>query len=514
MDSFIAAKCFTDTKRNTALMKNQVGLTSPSRGTQMTSVTASRRDYYPIRAFLIGLFSTLFIILARGDLNAKTVTRNGPPNILLIMADDLGWMDLHCQNNPKLRTPNLDRLASEGVRFTDAYAAAPVCSPTRAALITGLSPARLKITQHGPDGKSFWPENRVIQPPPSSNELNPERLTLAKRLKTIGYATGFFGKWHLGNAPAFWPLKHGFDVNAGGCGFGGPPTYFDPYRIPTLPPRKSGEYLTDRLADEAIAYIHAQHQNPMLICLWTYNPHYPFEAPEELIEGFVGKEGDGLKNPIYGAQLEATDRAIGRVLKALDERELTNNTLVIFTSDNGGWSGATDNRPLRNGKGYLYEGGLRVPLIIRWPGRTKPGTVQHEPVISMDLTATILEATQGEAWNKKSSQTAGLSIDSLDGVSLLPLLDGGGIIREQLFFHYPHFAFHRANRPGSAVREGKHKLILNYDDNSVELYNLETDLGETKNLASSDPERTRKMQDDLNQWLDSVGADRPTRVSK
>lgn len=317
---------------------------------------------------------------------ASAATR---PHILLIVTDDMGWMDLHCQGNPVLRTPHIDRLAEQGTRFTHAYAAAPVCSPTRAAaLITGLAPARLQITQHGADGKQFW------------------------------------------------PTEQGFDINVGGCGLGGPPTYFDPYRIPALTPRRIGEYLTDRLADETITFLRREREQPMFVCLWTYNPHYPFEAPEELTKHYQGKQGPGLKNPIYGGQIEATDRAIGRVLQELEALEITEETLVIFTSDNGGWSGATDNRPLRQGKGYLYEGGLRVPLIIRWPSVTKAGVVDETPVVSMDLTATILDAAdvalpQGER---------------LDGESLRPLFHNGSLDRDALFFHYPHFAFHKANR--------------------------------------------------------------------
>ncbi|MFK7911342.1 MAG: sulfatase-like hydrolase/transferase, partial [Akkermansiaceae bacterium] len=284
------------------------------------------------------------------------------PHILLIMTDDMGWKDLHCQGNDVLRTPEIDKFAKSGVRFTNAYAASPVCSPTRAALITGLAPARLHITQHGKDTKAFWPKDRTVQPPPSDNTLPHKYDTLAEHLKAAGYATGFFGKWHLGNE-THYPDKHGFDVNVGGCNKGGPPTYFDPYRIPTLENRKKGEYLSDRLADETTSWMTQQGDKPMFICLWTYNPHWPFEAPEELTEYYKGKEGPGLVNPIYGGQIEATDRAIGRVLNELKKRNMVENTLVIFTSDNGGWSGATDNRPLRKGKGHLYEGGIRVPLI-------------------------------------------------------------------------------------------------------------------------------------------------------
>lgn len=423
------------------------------------------------------------------------------PHILLIVTDDMGWKDLHCQGNPVLETPHLDALAKQGVRFTAAYAAAPVCSPTRAALITGLAPARLHITQHGTDRKQFWPEDRLVQPPPSSNELPHETQTLAERLKAAGYSAGFFGKWHLGDDKKFWPTAHGFDVNLGGCGFGGPPTYFDPYRIPSLPPRKDGEYLTDRLADEAIEFMRREKDRPMFVCLWTYNPHYPFEAPDELVEHYQGQEGPGLKNAIYGGQIEAIDRAVGRVLKELNQLGIAGRTLVIFTSDNGGWSGATDNRPLREGKGYLFEGGLRVPLLVRWPGVTEAGTTDDTPVISMDLTATILDA-------------AGVSLspdESLDGQTLRPLFTGERFQREALFFHYPHFAFHKDNRPGSAVRRGKHKLILRYDDDSIELYDLEQDPGEETNLAESKPAVAAKLKDRLTDWLDETNAGIPVK---
>ena len=426
------------------------------------------------------------------------------PHVFLIMADDLGWMDLHCQGNAKLRTPHIDALAKQGVRFTNAYAAAPVCSPTRAALITGLAPARLHITQHGADGRQFWPDDRVIQPPSTQHELSHETRTLAERLKAAGYATGFFGKWHLGGKEKFWPTEHGFELNLGGCGLGGPPTYFDPYRIPTLPPRREKEYLTDRLADEVVSFMQREKDKPMFVCLWTYNPHFPFEAPEELIAHYQGQKGPGLKNPVYGGQIEATDRAIGRVLQEIDRLGISDQSLVIFTSDNGGWSGATDNRPLRAGKGYLYEGGLRVPLIIRWPGVTEAGKVSATPVISMDLTATILDA-------------CGITLpkaEKLDGETLRPLLTSGSLERDALYFHYPHFAFHKANRPGSAIRSGKYKLILNYDEDSVELFDLEKDLGESHNLAEKLPELAAKMKMELQSWLTETKAGLPVKRKK
>jgi arylsulfatase A len=439
-----------------------------------------------------------------------------PMNIVLLMTDDMGWRDLRCQGNDRLTTPALDGLARQGVRFTDAYSASPVCSPTRGAIITGQAPARLRITQHGKDGPAFWPKDRPVQPPAAEHVLPLETITLADRLKAAGYATGFFGKWHLSGdgdpkdpaagGPAFWPEHQGFDVNVGGCGLGGPPTYFDPYRIPAIRPRKQGEYLTDRLAAETVSFMTAHRDEPMFVCLWTYNPHYPFEAPEELVARYRGKEGPGLKNPVYGAQIEATDRAIGTVLEAIDRLGLAARTLVLFTSDNGGWEGATDNRPLRSGKGDLYEGGIRVPLIIRWPEvvaparPVAPGAVDHTPVVSMDLAATILDAAHVPLGPG----------ESLDGTSLRPLLEGNRPDRAPLFFHYPHYAWHRTNRPGGAIRSGRYKLIRRYDDASVEMYDLVDDVGETRNLAAEKPELAAKLDQQLGRWLQETGALMPT----
>jgi arylsulfatase A len=250
------------------------------------------------------------------------------------------------------------------------------------------------------------------------------------------------------------------------------------------------------------------HKKPMFICLWTYNVHYPFEAPEDLIAKYKGKEGPGLKNAIYAAQVEATDRAVGKVLDELDRLGIAENTLVIFTSDNGGWDGATDNRPLRSGKGDLYEGGLRVPLIVRWPGVVAPGkpvtpdTTNDTPVTSTDLSATILDAADVKLGRN----------ETLDGVSLRPLLQGKKLDRESLFFHYPHYAWHKGNRPGGAVRSGQYKLIRRYDDNSLELFDLANDIGEKQNLAETKPELAAKLDEQLGRWLKETGAQMPSPV--
>lgn len=447
-----------------------------------------------------------------------SAARAAPPHVVLILVDDLGWKDLRCQGNEQLNTPRLDALATQGIRFTNAYAAAPVCSPSRGALITGLAPARLHITQHGKDGPSFWPKERKLQPPTAEHVLPLKTITVAERLKEAGYATGFFGKWHLSGdqdpkdptagGPAFWPEHQGFDVNVGGCGLGGPPTYFDPYRIPAIKPRKKGEYLTDRLADEAVTFLQGNRKKPMFVCLWTYNVHYPFEAPEEMVAKYKGKEGKGLKNATNAAQIEATDRAVGKVLDEIDRLGIADNTLVIFTSDNGGWDGATDNRPLRSAKGDLYEGGLRVPLIVRWPGviakgkAVAPDSTNDTIVIGTDLPATILDAADVPLGRD----------EKLDGVSLRPLLQGKKLDREAVFFHYPHYAWHKGNRPGGAVRSGAYKLIRRYDDSSLELFDLATDAGEEKNLADTKPELASQLDGQLGRWLKDTGAQMPTPV--
>ena len=433
-----------------------------------------------------------------------------PPNVLLIMADDLGWMDLGCQGNERIETPNLDRLATQGMRFTDAYSAAPVCSPTRASILTGQSPARLNITNHIPDRPSFWPDDARWLPPETLDHLPLEHVTLAERLRAAGYATAFLGKWHLSGPSAprdeglgqaqFAPEHQGFDLNVGGCDYGGPPTFFDPYRVHNLPSRDPGEYLPDRLADEAIAFLREHRDGPFLLCLWNYAVHWPMEAPAELIEKYRGREGPGLNEARYGAMVEALDAALGRVFAALDDLDLARRTLVIFISDNGPYLGVADAGPLRAGKGYLYEGGIRVPLIVRWPGQVEAGTTCDTPVVSTDLFPTLLEA-------------AGVEVQDdvpLDGVSLLPLLRGtGGLEREALFFHYPNYAWHRSNRLGGAVRAGRYKLIERYDDGSLELYDLEENLGETRNLAGRMPQKASELRDRLKAWRAASGARMP-----
>jgi arylsulfatase A-like enzyme len=434
------------------------------------------------------------------------------PNVVLILADDLGWRDLHVQGNAKLETPVLDQLARDGMRFTSAYAASPVCTPTRAALMTGLAPARLSITNHAPgNGPGFvHPTRRMIEAE-NLTYLPLERTTLAERLKGAGYRTGFFGKWHLSacreveglRETDLRPEHQGFERNLGGFDRGGPASYFAPYRNPTLVAKRPDEYLEDRLAAEAIDFVDAAGEEPFFLCWWTYSVHYPLEAPAELIAKYEARRGEELAEPIYAAMIEGLDRAIGHLIAALDARGLRENTLFVFTSDNGSYNG--DNKPLRGAKGHLYEGGIRVPQIVRWPSVVRAGSLCSEPVTTTDLHETILEA-------------CGVSTEAervRDGRSLLPLLRGeDGFAREALYFHYPNYAFHKQNRLGSAIRRGPHKLLRFYDDGALELYDLESDPSETKNLAEIEPELCAALERELQRWLAETGAKLPRRAAR
>ncbi len=432
------------------------------------------------------------------------------PNIVVIMADDLGWMDLHCYGNPHLDTPHLDRLAREGMRFTDGYAASPVCSPTRAAMLTGKSPARLHLTNHAPGHEDgFAPQGSDLREAATVRRLDLEQRTIAEHLKAAGYVTAHIGKWHLsyvskredptGRMEAgLRPEHQGFDVNVGGFFRGGPASYFSPYRNPALSDGEEGEYLPDRLADEAIEFVRQHRDEPFFLNWWPYSVHYPMQAPEALVEKYAAR--GGMRKPTYAAMIEGMDRSIGRFLDALEREGLAEKTLVVFTSDNGSFN--SDNRPLRGCKGMLHEGGIRVPWIVRWPGFVAPGSTDATPIISMDCFPTLLEV-------------AGIEPEGdavLDGISLVPLLtQSGSLAREALYFHYPNYAFHKRNRLASAVRSGRYKLIRRYDDESLELYDLASDPGETENLADRLPEVAQGLKGKLDHWLGSSGAKLPTR---
>ncbi len=434
------------------------------------------------------------------------------PNIILIMADDLGWKDLNCYGNSNLDTPVIDQLAADGMRFTDAYSASPVCSPTRAAILTGLAPARLKITNHAPGHPpGFTLPGTNLKSAEWTRHLALEHVTIAERLKAVGYATAFVGKWHLSHKPKnaqspfeidLRPEHQGFDLNVGGCDFGGPPSYFAPFKNPAITLGDKDEYLPDRLAKDCISFVHEHRNQPFFLCWWNYSVHYPFQAPANLIEKYERRKSESqmdIKNPTYSAMIEGMDRSIGRLLDAVDELGLSENTLVIFTSDNGPF--AADVRPLREEKGHLYEGGIRVPFIVRWPGAVKAGTECSIPVISMDIFSTIMTTA-------KLATT-----ESFDGEDLTPLLaQTDSLKREAIYFHYPNYAFHKKNRLGSAIRQGDFKLIRFYDDNSSELYNLVDDIGEQTNLVNTTPKLAAEMNAKLDAWLKKTKANLPQSI--
>jgi arylsulfatase A-like enzyme len=431
------------------------------------------------------------------------------------MADDLGWKDLHCYGNDKIDTPHIDRLAQQGRLFTDAYSASPVCTPTRAALMTGESPARLNITNHAAGNPPNFrkPGTKLVEPI-WLRHLPLERVTLAEQLKQAGYATGFVGKWHLSHRdksdqeptePELRPEHQGFDINIGGCQFGGPPSYFSPYKLPNLQGKSDGEYLPDRCADECISFINSAKSDgdrPFFLCWWSYSVHYPFQAPADLITKYEMRKGLGVENPTYAAMIEGLDASIGKLLDAIDTQGLGEDTLVIFTSDNGPF--AANVKPLRAEKGHLYEGGIRVPLIVRWTGHVKPSTRTSTPVITMDIHATILDAA-----NLKADPT-----NTPDGVSLIPMLKNDSqLVRDSVYFHYPNYAFHKENRLGSAIRSGDFKLIRFYDDDSVELYNLRDDISESRDLAKEMPDKASQLRSKLEQWLRETKASQPQHAN-
>jgi arylsulfatase A-like enzyme len=356
-------------------------------------------------------------------------------------------------------------------------------------------------------GRHRYPEHGRIIPPDDRFFIPLEEVSLARALKPAGYTSASIGKWHVGNEPKYWPLGHGFDVNVAGHSYGSPPSYWYPYKapdrdwnneIPTLKGGTKGEYLTNRLTDESIDFMKDNKDRPFFLYLPHYAVHTPLQAPPDLVEKYRGKmQADrSQKSPIYGAMIENLDWNVGRLTSTLQELGLEEDTVFIFASDNGGELEATRNAPLREGKGYLYEGGIRVPLIVKWPGRAPEGSTCHAPVTSEDLYPTIVEmAGEGTASN-----------EVLDGRSLVPLLEGsGGIGNRDLHWYYPHYS-PQARMPGAVIRSGDYKLIQHYDPDKVELYDLSQDLGEKKDLSGKDPGMTAKLQEALDDWLRSVDA--------
>jgi len=420
-------------------------------------------------------------------------------NFIFILIDDLGWTDLGCYGSTFYETPNIDRFAKLGMKFTHGYATAPVCSPTRSSVMTGKYPARVNITG-------------IV--PGQAEGLALKEVTIAERLKEAGYATASIGKWHLGRE-ALYPERQGFDVNVGGTHIGMVSDFFYPAwteakgrgaRGSVPVEGKPGDYLADRLTDEALKFIEGNSDRPFFLYLSHYLVHTPMQAKLDVIAKYKHKmkPGEAHNNAIYAAMIESMDESVGRILQKIEDLKIDDRTVVIFTSDNGGLSvrdapdtPATSNVPLRAGKGYMYEGGIRVPLIVRWPGVVRPGSVCDVPAASIDFFPTMLEMAQLK--RDKSNP--------VDGVSMVPVLKGKDKLRrDTLYWHYPYYDIEGAE-PGGVVRKANYKLIEFYADKRLELYDLAADGSETRNLATEMPDKTKQLHKLLDNWRKSVGAE-------
>jgi len=470
----------------------------------------------------VGWFRAMVALAAAAILPGIAAAAPNEPklNVVLILVDDLGWTDLGCFGSDLYRTPNVDRLAREGMRFTNAYSACTVCSPTRAAVMTGKYPARLHVTDWIAGHERPWAKLRI---PDWTKYLPLEETTVAEALKPAGYFAGHVGKWHLGSRGR-WPTDQGFDVNVAGYEAGQPPSYYWPYRrgasgIPTLEltGETEGLHLSDRLALEASRLIRAHKDRPFLLYLPTYEVHTPIEPKKDYVPAYRERLRPGLKhdNPQYAALVQGMDDLVGKVLGTLDELGIADRTVVFFTSDNGGLShldgvkrGPTDNSPLRAGKGSAYEGGVRVPLIVRWPGIATPGSICPEPVLSIDYYPTILDLAGLDLTGAPGDAAPKAQVD---GKSLVPLLRDpqATLAREAIYWHYPHYHPGGAT-PYGAIRARDWKLIEFYEDQHVELYHLKDDVGEKTDLAATMPEKAKDLRARLQAWRASVGAQMPT----
>lgn len=461
-----------------------------------------RRDF--IQATGAALLSASIFPGSKGASLGSTAS---PPNILYINVDDLGWADLGYMGSSFYETPNLDRLARSGIILMDAYVPAANCAPSRAAVWTGQYAPRTGVYTVGNPERGNARFRRLI-PAPNEEYIKPENTTWAEVLREAGYSTVHLGKWHISDDP----LKHGFDENHGGYTWGHPQRgYFSPYGIPNFEDGPEGEYLTDRLVDEAIGFLERHDgQCPFMMALQTYTVHTPLQAKPEVVEKYRNKTPTpSHHNPEYAAMIEHLDTNIGRLVEALDDRGLKDNTLIFFTSDNGGIHDISCQAPLRGEKGSYYEGGIRVPTFASWPGVIEPGGVSKTPVSGIDLFPTFMEV-------------AGIPLPAgklLDGTSILPLLKSEGELPERpIFWHFPVYLQRYGNgnvetrdplfrtRPGSAVRLGRYKLLEFFEDGALELYDLELDIGERNNLAEMFPEKTRELHDMLKKWREDTGA--------
>ncbi|MEM1135377.1 MAG: sulfatase [Bacteroidota bacterium] len=436
-----------------------------------------------------------------------------PPNIVLINVDDLGWKDLGFMGSKYYETPNLDAFALQGMIFTNAYAGAANCAPSRACLISGLNTPRHGVYTVGPS-KRGDERTRKLVPIKNTKYLQDTIFTLPKMLKSAGYVTASFGKWHVGNDPK----KQGIDHNIGGSDKGNPGEngYFSPYNIDYIENGPDGEYLTDRLTSEAISFIEKNKDTSFFAYIPYYTVHTPIVGKQEWIKKYEQKKGmDGQDNPTYGAMVSAMDENVGRVLKKLDRLNLSDNTFVIFTSDNGGIRDISNQNPLRAGKGSYYEGGIRVPLVIRWPDKVLKGSINHNRVSNLDFYPTLQELA-----NPKEKA------DELDGYSLVKQFQDTSLVERDLIFHFPIYlqAYNEKEddgrdplfrtRPGSVIISGGWKLHQYYEDNGLELYSLKDDVGETKNLSQKEPEIMQSLLNKLQSWRQETNAPIPNKTNE
>jgi arylsulfatase A-like enzyme len=466
-------------------------------------------------------------------MTAEAQQHNSKPNIIVILADDLGWKDLSCYGSTFYETPNLDALAAKGVKFTSNYTTSPVCSPTRSSIMTGKNPINTRVTDwikgRQEKGKANTFEKFIT--PATAFELSLSENTVAEYALNNGYQTFFAGKWHLGEEEKYWPLQHGFQTNKGGWSKGGPTGkqndstggYFTPYSNPTLPDGPTGEYITDRLANECISFIQKEKQSPFFMMYSLYAVHNPLQAPSALIrkykekqqqlgytdkvrfikdEAWMKNENDWKQrlvqdHAVYAAMIENMDWNIGRIIQSLNEKGLLENTLIIFTSDNGGLSTAegspTTNAPLRAGKGWLYEGGIRVPMVMYWKGKLQQGVVSDIPVTTSDIYSTVVAAI-----NKNYQKEPEVEGEDIFKLLSNPTRSSG----RTLYWYYPHYS-NQGGKPGAAIRKGNYKLIYQYEDESIELYDLSVDLSEKKNLATENINIAKQLRKQLDLWLAS-----------
>lgn len=461
---------------------------------------------------IIVLAAVIFFITAYGQ---STQKKTGKPNIVLLLVDDLGWKDVGFMGSKFYETPNIDKLSKTGVIFTNAYAACAVCSPTRAALLTGRYPARTGITDwvrarfqvNTTEIKAPEPYedngDKKLKTPSNPYWMELSEVTVAEVLKQAGYFTCHIGKWHLGTDD-YYPEKQGYDLNIAGNDMGQPVNYFDPYTnekgvgFPNLKPRREGEYLVDRLSSELKTVIDKQKDKPFFVSMSYYAVHTPLMAKKDLVRKYESKPVvDKQKNPVYAAMIESMDQAVGTLMKSLEENKLLDNTIVIFTSDNGGLIGPTDNTPLRSGKGYAYEGGIRVPLIFSWKGKIPANTVADLPVSSVDFLPTICALTNTP-----------LLGNEIDGRDISPALYQKKLKQVPLYWHFPHYRTPDVV-PYSIIRDGDWKLIKRYEGTTFELFNLKNDPSERINVANTNAEIVRKLNQKLETWLEATHAKMP-----